>query len=187
MDCNTCHERLPKVGLYCPHCGTKIDKPNYVEPSLISPSNDMPTPKVSKLPSKGESMAFRAKLIKDRTQANKAKLMKAWIRLTVLSVLFLLGSVLMSISGFDQFKIINGIIILSYLPLCLLILLIRILLRKNVNETEYYTIPGSRNHKGHYRCINCGGHGLYRYTSFRSSRENHARCTQCQIILFNNK
>lgn len=184
MDCTSCNKKLPKTGLYCSHCGAKIDKPNYEEPINTDPYKGVIQPKKTSLPTKGESLVFRSNLIETRLKTNKKRVFKVWLWFTVLSVALLTISFSVSLSGFYQFGFLFSALFLSYLPVSFVLLLIRLALRKQVSESEYYTIPGARNFKGHHRCIYCGGKGLYRFLSRRQQRQSHGRCTQCQEILF---
>jgi ribosomal protein L37AE/L43A len=178
MKCSNCDSRLPKVGFYCTKCGFKIEKPDYVsEDQLIQPETKR---KIIQIP-KSESLQFKTSLIAKRRVHQKKLVLKFWAFMTLLCFsLFFLTTFGLE-SGTKLYRGFPGFLIFAWVVLSFLSVLARFALRKNVNESEYYTIPGSRNEKGYHRCIHCGGHGVARHQGWV------ARCHRCQTILFSNR
>lgn len=60
--------------------------------------------------------------------------------------------------------------------------------QKAINESQYYSLPGSRFENGDHRCIFCGlrakdGRGIYTHGQYKSSTKFH-ECSKCQKELF---
>ena len=51
------------------------------------------------------------------------------------------------------------------------------------SESEYYSVPGSRDETGKHRCIWCGHLGIYRHGAYRSAAK-YADCSKCGSSLW---
>jgi hypothetical protein len=54
-----------------------------------------------------------------------------------------------------------------------------------INQTEYYTLPGSKDASGKQRCVYCSRYGVYKHGQYRSNSTWH-QCTGCKKHLFVN-
>jgi hypothetical protein len=50
-------------------------------------------------------------------------------------------------------------------------------------ESEYYSVPGSRDSNGSHRCIHCGGVGIHRHGEYKSEVK-YADCSNCHETLW---
>lgn len=50
-------------------------------------------------------------------------------------------------------------------------------------ETDYYSIPGSKNAHGEHRCIYCGNRGTYPHGAYASNIQ-YTDCTKCKKTLW---
>lgn len=171
MQCVQCNEKLPKIGMFCSHCGSKISKPN------LSPAPKKVIPSHTQL--RIESLSLKNKIIEGRKKIG----LKIWFLMTTISI-FILG-ISFLLKGLDSnfesvLKITGGVF-----TLVTILIIAGRYAANNLRERDYYKLPGSRNLKGHHRCIMCGGSGLYRRSGYKSTLEK-CRCSKCQAILFVN-
>lgn len=170
MQCEKCNEKLPKIGMFCSHCGSKISKPNF-----------SPTPKETSLNHSQlriKSLSLKYKVI----QRRKKLILKIWLLVMTTSI-FIMGMAFL-LKGFNSdfeyiLKVMGGIF-----GLVTVLLLLGRYSVNNLSEKDYYKLPGSRNLKGHHRCIMCGGSGLYRRKAGYKSTIETCRCSKCQAVLF---
>ena len=183
MNCSNCDHKLPKTGFYCGNCGSKIDKPNYIEPEKPKP---VPGSTTQKLPTTFESQMAQKNLIFNRVKLHKSRFTKFAVGFTILTIALMAIVFQLNLNGYKSAK--DGMAILwgGWLVVGVLWLLGRLAMRTYLNEKEYYTIPGSRNKDGYHRCIHCGGHGVARHTNYQTNSSN-ARCHRCQTILLSNR
>lgn len=56
----------------------------------------------------------------------------------------------------------------------------------SLSESDYYTVPGSRDTAGNHRCIHCGKLGGIRRKGEYKTNDTHASCTGCGNHLWTN-
>jgi hypothetical protein len=76
---------------------------------------------------------------------------------------------------------------LAALALCLLGLVVWFGVNLNAwSESDYYSVPGSRDDDGEHRCIQCGHRGIYRHGEYKTNAE-HAECSKCKQPLWSGR
>jgi hypothetical protein len=157
--CSDCGTKLPSDAGFCPGCGLALgEKPK---------------------PTKEENSAQLLADGKADYEAMREKIRQDAKRSGLGCIPFLVIIIGVSVYLYDVYPVLTLVGVL--LPISIALQLYKP--NRWLVADEYYSLRGSRDSKGHHRCVFCGAGGIYRHGEYKSSN-TFAKCSKCQAGLY---
>lgn len=174
MQCFKCQHDNQKGSKFCSKCGKNFQshKATQLEYNKSTDSNISNREHVN-YPQQNALDAL--KKIEEEKSSNINKL---WLGYFIIIISFGILSFLDSFSKYNSFFMFVGF------ALTILNIIITSHIKK-LSDTQYYSIPMSKNSQGQHRCIFCGNKGIYKSTIYKTNTTVNA-CSKCQEVLYHN-
>ena len=177
--CKNCGNQIGNSDAFCGKCGTNqngVPKAASFDTSTtnsrnIDEDNRQSRPRRQEWIPALKTEAGSAKFTE--IEARYAKRRSTCIAVIGLSALGVVGSLATS---FPPFAVLCGVTAF---------ITIFVFVGSHMSESDYYTIPGSRDVNGKHRCIHCGRHGIFRKGEYKTNN-THAQCSSCEKHLWTN-